>query len=99
MKKSWRSIALAILALCPSASIASDAYPEFSKSIDQAVTKSKIDAKGLAMHITAADGRVILDKNSGRSLIPASLTKIVTAAALLEEFPIGHQFETELYGG
>jgi D-alanyl-D-alanine carboxypeptidase/D-alanyl-D-alanine-endopeptidase (penicillin-binding protein 4) len=42
------------------------------------------------------EGKEILNVNAGRAMVPASLTKIVTGAAVLNNFPLNKKFETKL---
>jgi D-alanyl-D-alanine carboxypeptidase/D-alanyl-D-alanine-endopeptidase (penicillin-binding protein 4) len=44
-----------------------------------------------------ADGKVLYEKNPERLLIPASTTKIITAAAVLAKFTPARQFSTKFY--
>lgn len=43
-----------------------------------------------------ADRKVLLDVNSNKIMIPASITKIATASAVLANFPPGYKFKTQL---
>jgi D-alanyl-D-alanine carboxypeptidase/D-alanyl-D-alanine-endopeptidase (penicillin-binding protein 4) len=43
------------------------------------------------------DGQVLFERNASQALIPASVTKIVTAAAILDHFPANKQFRTSFY--
>lgn len=64
------------------------------------VRASGVPEKELSLYITensADDLRVILDVNSSRPLIPASISKIATASAVLDAFPPGTKFKTQLW--
>lgn len=43
------------------------------------------------------EGKEIFSLNAGRSMVPASLTKIVTGAAVLNAFPMNKKFETKIF--
>lgn len=43
-----------------------------------------------------ANRKVLLDVNSNKIMIPASITKIATASAVLANFPPGYKFKTQL---
>src|ERR1700691_651865 len=68
----------------------------WQKKFDQIVTSSKISTKGLGLVITRSGNEPMAALNADRPMTPASLTKIATAAAVLQKFPIGHQFITDL---
>ena len=55
---------------------------------------SKIPPARLGLYVDAHDFK--FDINADKLWIPASVTKVITAAAALEGFPVGHQFLTEL---
>lgn len=64
------------------------------------VRASGVPEKELSLYVTensADDLRVILDVNSTKSLIPASISKIATASAVLAAFPPGTKFKTQLW--
>ncbi|MGH8455229.1 MAG: D-alanyl-D-alanine carboxypeptidase/D-alanyl-D-alanine endopeptidase [Nevskiales bacterium] len=54
------------------------------------------DLSLLAVEGTGRNARVLLSLNPSQAMIPASVTKLVTAAASLREFPPGTRFETRL---
>ena len=47
--------------------------------------------------VRVLDGKVLFQKNSGKLLIPASISKIFGAACFLKEFGGRHRFVTEFY--
>jgi serine-type D-Ala-D-Ala carboxypeptidase/endopeptidase (penicillin-binding protein 4) len=57
---------------------------------------SESDLSLLAVEGTGRNAKVLLSLNPNKALIPASVTKLVTAAAALREFPPGTRFETRL---
>ncbi len=64
-----------------------------------AVAASGLPADSLTLMVVAHDqGRkhTVLDHNAHQALIPASVTKLVTAAAVLREIPLGTRFDTLL---
>lgn len=68
-----------------------------SSGVKNLIQKSKIPESRLGIKISVAgEGKTLYALNETKAFIPASLTKIVTAAAALERFPVGHQFETEI---
>ncbi len=54
------------------------------------------DLSLLAVEGTGRNAKVLLSLNASQALIPASVTKLITAAAALREFPPGTRFETRL---
>lgn len=74
-----------------------DAEKEF-----QALAKKfGVQAKDLGIHATVGDGpdmKVVLDVNGQQTMIPASISKIATASAVLAQFPPGYKFKTQLLG-
>ncbi len=68
----------------------------FQSMMNQLVHQSRIKNSDLGLVIASPNGRILAQLNSRAKMTPASLTKIVTAAAVLEKMPIGHQFETTL---
>ena len=72
---------------------------EIGKRIEKVVVQSKVPKADLSMMITLLDGQkseTIFDLNSTEKKIPASITKITTAATTLDQFPPGHKFKTVL---
>ncbi len=69
----------------------------FQKKMERLVTRSRIEKSHLGLVVARVSGGDLLASlNDDKRMTPASLTKIVTAAAILEKMPIGHQFETDL---
>lgn len=69
---------------------------ELSLKLSGLIKKSSLPAQGLGLVVSNTSGQIIFNHNADISFTPASLTKIVTAAAILEQFPPGHQFITTL---
>lgn len=66
--------------------------------IEALIKKSRIptDRLGLVIGFSGSKNDLIYNLNGQKKMIPASLTKIMTAAAALEKLPLGHKFETSL---
>lgn len=63
--------------------------------------KYGVAEKDLGIYVSVGDGsdqKILLDLNEKQVMIPASITKIATASAILEHFPPGHKFKTQLLG-
>lgn len=72
---------------------------EGTEDLVESVENSGIPQSGLSLLAVEGNGRnarVLLSLNPGQAMIPASVTKLVTAAAALREFPPGTRFETRL---
>ena len=50
-----------------------------------------------ALFLRIRDGQILYEADAAKPLIPASVTKIMTAAAALGKFSPSYQFKTELY--
>lgn len=69
----------------------------FAKDLSALVKKSGLDAKNFSLLVKKHNAETpSYELNSKETRIPASLTKLITASAVLSEFPAGHQFVTEL---
>ncbi len=67
----------------------------------QMVARSGVRQSDLSLLVLDGDGpnaRVVLELNSTTPKVPASVTKLVTAAVTLREFPPGTHFSTKLLG-
>ena len=71
---------------------------KLQQTIENLVQKSRIskDKLGIVIGYSGEAHDSIYNLNGQKKMIPASLTKIVTAAVALEKLPIGHKFTTEL---
>lgn len=67
--------------------------------IDKIIKKSGIPKDHLSIYIAGGEGNPILvtSINGEKKMIPASVTKLVTAAAALKAFPPGTKFKTSLW--
>lgn len=72
------------------------AKSEVPKEIEKLVESSRLKTSQLGMVVLSPDGTVFYNLNGEKKFIPASLTKIVTGAAVLEKMPVGKQFFTEI---
>ncbi|UYL09995.1 D-alanyl-D-alanine carboxypeptidase/D-alanyl-D-alanine-endopeptidase [Bdellovibrio sp. SKB1291214] len=62
--------------------------------------KSKVQLSDLSMYASVGEGenlKVLLDNNGTKLMIPASISKIATASAVLATFPPGHKFKTQIW--
>ena len=79
-----------------------DKTPQFDSlknGVQKYIKGTNISEKDWSLYITTLEGdhaEVILDINSKKKMIPASVTKILTAATTLEAFPPGYKFKTQL---
>ncbi len=74
-------------------------YPYYlfsqEKALESFLADSCMSPASLSLCIIdAADGKQVLDYNSGKSLTPASILKLITSAAALELLGPDHTFET-----
>lgn len=69
------------------------------QQIQNLIDKSGIPASNFSIHIAGGEGTplVVKDLNGTKLLIPASVTKLVTAAAALKSFPPGTKLKTQLW--
>lgn len=65
-------------------------------SFEKRLKAARINSDDFAVYIGDLDVAPVLDLNSKRPMIPASITKLVTAGAFLENFPPGTKFKTQL---
>lgn len=67
--------------------------------IAKIVKKSGVPESDLGIYITTGEGEkqdTIYELNSKNKMIPASISKIATASAILEYFPPGYKYKTKL---
>lgn len=60
------------------------------------IKKHHFNESTLGLYVEA-DGKSVIDINGGKSMVPASLTKIVTGGAILTKIPLNKKFVTELW--
>ena len=74
---------------------AKDKTEELKERIDQII--SDVNCK-LSIQVTSADKYDLLyEHNPGQKMIPASITKLITAAVAFEELGLSHDFKTIIY--
>jgi D-alanyl-D-alanine carboxypeptidase/D-alanyl-D-alanine-endopeptidase (penicillin-binding protein 4) len=73
--------------------------PTYAESLNNIlkniIKKHRFNENTLGL-IVEDDGKEIFNLNGGKLMVPASLTKIVTGAAVLNIFPLNQKFETRL---
>ncbi len=72
---------------------------DLAKEISSLAKKHSIKEADLGLFATVGEGssfQELLDVNAKTIMIPASITKIATASAVLAHFPPGHKFKTQL---
>ncbi len=67
-----------------------------AKSLESEIKKSKVAATSLGICVYDDRGQSLYTLNENSMMIPASLTKLLTAAASLQVFTPGSKFETHL---
>lgn len=75
------------------------AQESFKAELQKIIKHSGIPESDLGLYITTGEGEnqvVVLDVNSKKKMIPASISKVATASAALEYFPPGYKFKTDL---
>ncbi len=68
---------------------------DLSNRLKSVIKKHHFNEQSLGLYVED-DGKEIFNVNAARSMVPASLTKIVTGAAVLNVFPMNKKFETKL---
>jgi D-alanyl-D-alanine carboxypeptidase/D-alanyl-D-alanine-endopeptidase (penicillin-binding protein 4) len=68
---------------------------DLANQLKAVIKKHHFSENTLGLYIED-EGKEILNVNAGRAMVPASLTKIVTGAAVLNNFPLNKKFETKL---
>lgn len=67
--------------------------------LESLAKKHGVQLKDLGMYATLGEGeslKTLIDVNGKIRMTPASITKVVTASAVLANFPPGHKFKTQL---
>jgi D-alanyl-D-alanine carboxypeptidase/D-alanyl-D-alanine-endopeptidase (penicillin-binding protein 4) len=77
-------------------SISTNLFSADSSNLKQLIKKHHFHDSELGMLILEGDHEVF-NLNAEKSMVPASLTKIVTAGAVLNSFLLNKKFETNLY--
>lgn len=68
---------------------------ELGNKLKSIIKKHRFQEQNLGLYVED-DGKEIFNINGAKSMVPASLTKIVTGAAILNAFPMSKKFETQL---
>nr|WP_295905941.1 D-alanyl-D-alanine carboxypeptidase/D-alanyl-D-alanine-endopeptidase [uncultured Bdellovibrio sp.] len=74
-------------------------FADVEKEFQSLAKKFGVQLSDLGMYATVGEGqdmKVLLDINSKKTMIPASISKVATASAALAHFPPGHKFKTQL---
>lgn len=72
---------------------------DVQKDFSNIAKKFGVAEKDLGIYASIGEGqdvKVLLDVNGNKVMIPASITKVATASAVLAQFPPGHKFKTQL---
>lgn len=75
------------------------AQENFKTELQKIIKRSGIPEADLGLYITSGEGEnqeIVFDLNSKKKMIPASISKVATASAVLEYFPPGYKFKTQL---
>lgn len=68
---------------------------DLGNKLKSIIKKHRFQETNLGLYVED-DGKEIFSINGAKSMVPASLTKIVTGAAILNAFPMNKKFETQL---
>ncbi len=99
MLKNWISFFILLSTAAAQAEKSSHGLESLTEKVKKYLKTTGVAEKDLSLYITTFEGdhaQVILDTNAQKKMIPASVTKVVTAAAVLDAFPPGHKFKTQL---
>ena len=72
------------------------AFASSKEDVQSLIRKHHFKEKNLGL-VIAADDKILYELNSSKLMIPASLTKIFTASAILNNLPLNTKFKTELW--
>lgn len=78
---------------------AQDRIVDLQGEFQTSAKKFGIAEKDLGIYASIGEGqdmKVLLEVNGSKVMIPASITKVATASAVLAQFPPGHKFKTQL---
>ncbi|WP_374033977.1 D-alanyl-D-alanine carboxypeptidase/D-alanyl-D-alanine-endopeptidase [Bdellovibrio bacteriovorus] len=78
---------------------ADDKFKDISKEFEGLAKKYGVNTKDLGIYATIGEGeelKTLLDVNGNKMMVPASISKIATASAILASFPPGTKFKTQL---
>lgn len=78
---------------------ADDKFKDISKEFEALAKKYGVASKDVGIYATIGEGeelKTLLDVNGNKMMVPASISKIATASAVLASFPPGTKFKTQL---
>lgn len=90
---------LLCFSVCQPAFAADKEALEVEREFKRLAGQNHVKLEDLGVRLTVGEGddlEVLLDVGSRRAMIPASVTKIATASAVLSHFPAGSKFKTQL---
>ncbi|MCK6597285.1 MAG: D-alanyl-D-alanine carboxypeptidase/D-alanyl-D-alanine-endopeptidase [Bdellovibrionaceae bacterium] len=67
-----------------------------TEKIKDYLHKQKISNQEIGLIITKGENKIIFELNSDKIMIPASISKLITSAAVLENVSSGYKFKTQL---
>lgn len=74
-------------------------FEKLDQEIEKLMKQHGVAPKDVGIYASVGEGadmKTLLDLNGRQLMIPASITKIVTASAVLEHFPPGYKFKTQI---
>ncbi len=75
------------------------AEENFKSELQKLIKHLGVPEADLGLYVTLGEGEnpeVVIDLNSRKKMIPASISKVATTSAVLEQFPPGYKFKTLL---
>lgn len=92
---------ISVLILSALSAQAQDLASKIESDFSSIAKKFSVAEKDLGVYASIGEGqdtKVLLDVNGTKLMIPASITKVATASAVLAQFPPGHKFKTQILG-
>ncbi|AHI06873.1 D-alanyl-D-alanine carboxypeptidase [Bdellovibrio bacteriovorus W] len=74
-------------------------FEKLDQEIEKLMKQHGVAPKDIGIYASVGEGadmKTLLDLNGRQLMIPASITKVVTASAVLEHFPPGYKFKTQI---
>lgn len=99
MREFFISSILLLSLLSPSVRAAEKQGDDIDRELRRLAKDHRINPGDLGMRITVGEGddmQVLLQMSERRAMVPASVTKVATASAVLAHFPPGYKFKTQL---
>ncbi|WP_374000648.1 D-alanyl-D-alanine carboxypeptidase/D-alanyl-D-alanine-endopeptidase [Bdellovibrio bacteriovorus] len=78
---------------------ADEKFADVQKEFEALAKKFGVSTKDVGIYATIGEGeelKTLLDVNGQKVMIPASISKVATASAVLASFPPGYKFKTQL---